>query len=168
MKIRKSAESETQIELQMTPMIDIVFQLLVFFIMTFKIVPQEGDFNIRMPQAAPSQGNPDDSLLPLRIRLTANPDGTIAGISLNEESFRDFTQLREYVIGYLADVGGPDEARDKAEVEIDADYDLHYEFVVKAITAVSGYRDKATGQIIKMIEKIKFAPPDTADSAGSS
>ena len=30
--------------LEMTPMIDIVFQLLVFFIMTFKIVSQEGDF----------------------------------------------------------------------------------------------------------------------------
>lgn len=35
----------------MTPMIDIVFQLLVFFIMTFKIVSQEGDFHIKMPVA---------------------------------------------------------------------------------------------------------------------
>jgi biopolymer transport protein ExbD len=47
-----------KIELQMTPMIDIVFQLLVFFIMTFKIVSQEGDFNIKMPLAAQQAGAP--------------------------------------------------------------------------------------------------------------
>ncbi len=160
MKIRKVSESETQIELQMTPMIDIVFQLLVFFIMTFKIVPQEGDFNIRMPLAAPSQASTPESFLPLRVRLTQNPDGTLGGISVNEQAFRDFTELREYVISYLSDAGGPEEARDEVEVEIDADYGLHYEYVVRTITAVYGYRDKATGRIVKLVGKIKFAPPD--------
>ncbi|MEC9149539.1 MAG: biopolymer transporter ExbD, partial [Planctomycetota bacterium] len=38
MKIRKIGTAEEKIELQMTPMIDIVFQLLVFFVMTFKVV----------------------------------------------------------------------------------------------------------------------------------
>ena len=38
MKIRNTGGDGEKIELQMTPMIDIVFQLLVFFIMTFKIV----------------------------------------------------------------------------------------------------------------------------------
>ena len=47
--IGKSAESK--IELQMTPMIDVVFQLLVFFLFTFRIATQEGDFNIKMPLA---------------------------------------------------------------------------------------------------------------------
>ncbi len=37
-------------ELQMTSMIDIVFLLLIFFILTFKIAPQEGDFNIKLPK----------------------------------------------------------------------------------------------------------------------
>ena len=56
MKIRnRDDRSEDKIELQMTPMIDIVFQLLVFFIMTFKIVTQEGDFNIKMPLASFSE-----------------------------------------------------------------------------------------------------------------
>ena len=52
MQIRNANKAGEKIELQMTPMIDIVFQLLVFFIMTFKIVSMEGDFNIRMPAAA--------------------------------------------------------------------------------------------------------------------
>ena len=64
MKFRHRNIDEEKIELQMTPMIDIVFQLLVFFIMSFKIVAQEGDFNIKMPLAAPNAGTPDDSLLP--------------------------------------------------------------------------------------------------------
>ena len=57
MKIRHTTSSgQDKIELQMTPMIDIVFQLLVFFIMTFKIVSQEGDFNVKMPLADPLRG----------------------------------------------------------------------------------------------------------------
>ena len=36
MQIRNANKAGEKIELQMTPMIDIVFQLLVFFIMTFK------------------------------------------------------------------------------------------------------------------------------------
>ena len=38
----------------MTSMIDIVFLLLVFFVMTFKIVELEGDFSVRMPLAGSS------------------------------------------------------------------------------------------------------------------
>ena len=73
MKFRHRVSEEDKIELQMTPMIDIVFQLLVFFIMTFKIVAQEGDFNIKMPLAAPNAGTADDSLLPpLKLRLLAD------------------------------------------------------------------------------------------------
>ncbi len=33
----------------MTPMIDVVFQLLIFFMLTLKIIAPEGDFNINMP-----------------------------------------------------------------------------------------------------------------------
>ena len=54
MKIRHTGR-EDKIQLQMTPMIDIVFQLLVFFIMTFKIILHEGDFNILMPLAPSSE-----------------------------------------------------------------------------------------------------------------
>ena len=57
MKIRhRSDMAEEKIELQMTPMIDIVFQLLIFFIFSLRISAQEGDFNISMPLAAPNAG----------------------------------------------------------------------------------------------------------------
>ena len=50
MKIRRDVEQEKH-ELNMTSMIDIVFLLLIFFVMTFKIVELEGDFSVRMPLA---------------------------------------------------------------------------------------------------------------------
>ena len=47
-------------------------------------------------------------------------------------------------------VGGNEpSARADAEVELDCDYNLHYEHVIEAITAVSGYVDQSTGQIEK-------------------
>ena len=45
-----------------------------------------------------------------------------------------------------------------AEVELDCDYDLKYENVIEAITAVSG-DVSPDGQVIKLVEKIKFSPP---------
>lgn len=163
MKVRKTTHDESTIELQMTPMIDIVFQLLVFFIMTFRIVEQEGDFNIRMPLQQGASQNTPEMILPYRVRLAANPDGTLAGIAVNDRPFGSFAALREYVVGAVGDMGGPEAAREKAEVEIDADEGLNYEYVVRAITAVTGYRDPETGQVIELIKKIKFAPPPSTE-----
>ena len=70
MKIRRGLEHDDTVELNMTSMIDIVFQLLVFFIMTFKIVAQEGDFNVRMPAAA-SGGPPSERQRPAKATTQA-------------------------------------------------------------------------------------------------
>ncbi|MCA9173564.1 MAG: biopolymer transporter ExbD [Planctomycetales bacterium] len=161
MKIRHSTSSgQDKIELQMTPMIDIVFQLLVFFIMTFKIVSQEGDFNIKMPLAAPSQGAVDENLVPpLKIRLRADAEGGLAGITLNDQPFgNDWRKLHEYVISYIGPDRGPGSLQSTTEVELDCDYDLQYSHVVSAITSVSGYID-SNDNIVKLVEKIKFANP---------
>ena len=162
MKIRHIGHTEDKIELQMTPMIDIVFQLLVFFIMTFKIVAQEGDFNIKMPLAAQQAGLPDPSpILSMHVRLRAAPDGSLlipGGIVVNGEMvFNTADELHNYVISIVG--GDEPSARDDAEVELDCDYGLNYEHVIEAITAVSGYVDPATGQVERLIEKIKFTPP---------
>ena len=159
MKVRKTTHGDSTIELQMTPMIDIVFQLLVFFIMTFKIVEQEGDFGIRMPlQQGAAQASPE-LVLPHRLRLAAAPDGRLASISMDDRPFLNFAALRQYVVGLVGDMGGPEAAREQAEVEIDADPNLRYEYVMQGITAVSGYKDPETGQVVELIRKIKFAPP---------
>jgi len=178
MRVRNVGGLEGEkIELQMTPMIDIVFQLLVFFIMTFKIVAMEGDFNIKMPLSAPREGTPDDrELPPFILRMAANSDGSLRTLRLDQKTLGSamsspaetqsaFNRLRGEIIQRVGDERGPGSIADTAEIELDCDYNLRYKYVIDAITAVSGYPSEQDDDvIIKLIEKIKFKPPRGAPS----
>lgn len=159
MKVRNvQRHGDEKIELQMTPMIDIVFQLLIFFIMTFKIVSPEGDFNIRMPKDAPSEGVPPDLMVSIKVRLRANDEGILTGINMNERALgTDFRVLHQEIRDIVGDDSGPGSIAEGTEVEFDCDFKLKFEYVIDAITAVSGYVQD--GRIIKVVEKIKFSPP---------
>lgn len=157
MKIRNRATGVKQ-QLDMTAMIDIVFLLLIFFVMTFKIVEMEGDFSVRMPLASNSSGAVDDTELPLKLRLKADENGRLTSIAMNEVQLGvDFDALRDTVIGLVGGAQPGEGAEGGPEVEIDTDYNLRYEYVINAITAVSGY--KVGDETVKLIEKIKFAKP---------
>jgi biopolymer transport protein ExbD len=156
MKIRNRDEMGEKNELNMTSMIDIVFLLLIFFVMTFKIVELEGDFSVRMPLAG-SGGAPDPTDLPLKLRLQADANGKLTTMSLNEINLgTDFDKLRGTVISLIG-TEAPIEGEEGPEIEIDTDYNLRYEYVIQSITAVSGYKDG--NEVVKLIEKIKFAKP---------
>ncbi len=161
MKVRNTGREGEKVELNMTSMIDIVFQLLVFFIMTFKIVSPEGDFNIKMPLAAPSEGLPDeDQLPPIKVRLQADSSGRLTNIRMGTVGLgTDFRALRMQIRDIVGDETGPGSIAESTEVELDCDYQLKFEYVIDAITAVSGYVDPSTRSVVKVIEKIKFAPP---------
>ena len=157
MKIRNTDRRE-HIVLQMTPMIDIVFQLLVFFVFTFKIVLPEGDFNIRMPSASASTSSKPSETPLLKVRLRANPDRELATLQLGDvvlDGRAPFFQLQSEIRALVGDAGGP--GTDDQEVEIEADYDLKYRYVVQAITAITGYVDD-NGQQHKLVERVRFAP----------
>ena len=167
MKVRNRGRGSDKIELQMTPMIDIVFQLLVFFIMTFKVVSMEGDFNIKMPQAAPSAAPPEQiEFPPLKLYMTANENGDLSSLTLNEQSFEGnnpFIELNRYIQQEIGLDGGPGSARETAEIEIGFDFNLKYTHVIGAITAVSGTKDQRTNEILPLIEKVRFTPPRAAE-----
>ncbi len=157
MRIRKaSAGLGDKIELQMTPMIDVVFQLLIFFMFTFKIATQEGDFNVKMPVAGGAAMN-TDVLPPFKVRLVAAADGKLAGIQLDAQPVDNFKTLHEQIIARIG-TDAPASLKESAEVELECDYGLHYRHVIDAITACSGYV-APDGNIVKLIEKIRFAPP---------
>lgn len=156
MKIRNREEA-VKAQLSMTSMIDIVFLLLVFFVMTFKIVELEGDFSVRMPLAGSESVTMDPTELPLVLRLQADSQGKLTSMSLNEKFLgTDFDQLRANVVSLIGS-STPIEGDDGPEIEIDTDYNLRYEYVIRSITAVSGYKDG--NEVVKLIEKIKFAKP---------
>ena len=148
-----------KIAIDMTPMIDIVFQLLTFFCMTLKIASAEGDFNIKMPLAKSQPGivYPED-LPPIRLHLKANDAGDCTRVVMNETEFTGpnrWDRVHRHLAGI---VGGGDLAK-QAQVELHCDPQLHYEHAIAAITAVSGRLDPESGQVIKLIEKINFSPP---------
>jgi len=144
----------------MTPMIDIVFQLNIFFLFTFKIVLPEGDFNIRMPSAAAARSMEVSETLPMTLVMKAGPNGELAEMRLAGRSFGNsrtaFASLHQQIRGMVNDAGGPGTASE-LEIELDCDYDLNYEHVMRAITAITGYIEG--GQPHKLIERIKFTPP---------
>lgn len=158
MKIRNADANHDKAELNMTSMIDIVFQLLVFFIMTFKITAMEGDFNVKMPRASSQNDSIEDTFdEPIRIQLKADEDGSILDIIVDGESKgNSFNALANYV---TSKAGPPGPERQKVikdtEIEFDCDFDLQYREVIAAITAVSGKR-RPDGEIEKLFEKIKF------------
>ena len=59
----------------MTSMIDIVFLLLIFFVMTFKIVELEGDFSVRIPLAGSASVSREPTDLPIELRMRAYAEG---------------------------------------------------------------------------------------------
>ena len=76
---------------------------------------------------------------------------------MNDSPVSDFEELRKKVINLVGNDSGPNSIADKTEVELDCDYDLRYENVVRAITSVSG--KVQGGEIVELIKKIKFTPP---------
>lgn len=164
MKFRHAvAGGDEKIELQMVPMIDIVFQLLIFFVMTFKIAVPEGDFSITMPINAPSNAPPDeDLLLPVHVQLVADASGDLANIKVNQrESYgTDFSKLRDFVIGEVNRgpvTSGPGSFAEAGEVAFEADFNLKYKNIIRAVTAVTGHTNE-DGDIVKLMHKIKFVP----------
>jgi biopolymer transport protein ExbD len=145
-----------RIAIDMTPMIDVVFQLITFFMLTLKTVITEGDFDIRMPLGASAAVAPDDPLPPVRVRMTAGPDGQRTSLTMNGQPVADFDDLRRRIVDLVG--AGPGSTADKTEVELDCDPTLTYDNVIGAVTAVSGMV-QPDGTLVDLIKKIKFAPP---------
>ena len=170
MKVRNiQRHRDDKVELQMTPMIDIVFLLLVFFVFSFQFITPEGDFNVKMPIAAPSEGLPDeDQLPPIPVRLRAGAKGLLASISMGERQLwsagpgkfaeQGFAALHSEIRGIVGDAPGPG-AMSSTEVEFHCSYGLKFKYVIDAITAVSGYVADDGQTIVKIVEKIRFSQP---------
>src|SRR5438132_5227716 len=118
-----------KIPIDMTPMIDIVFQLLTFFCMTLRVSSAEGDFNIKMPLAAPRAGLPDPNQLPpMKVRMGSDAYGNLTQFGLNDRAFSGpdrFKQLHNHIAALV----GNGSLAASAEVELDCDFGLKYSHV---------------------------------------
>ena len=157
--MRLRANEPEEIKMNVTSMIDIVFQLLVFFVMTFNPVQEyEGDFSVKMPLS--SNTPPDEIIEPpdvISVNLTADASGNLANILVDsipvdrDDLYGGLTQAIETRLA--AGEGNPDSTTE-TEVDFDIAPSLKYTYTVAAIEAVSG--KKEGDQVIKLISKIKF------------
>lgn len=169
MKFRHTGGAGQRIEAQMAPLIDVVFLLLIFFMLTLKIVEPEGDFNINMPLATPEAQPSEEIMLPdIRVRLVAAADGSLGQLRLGQRELGNgpeaFDRLNTEILQIIGRPGGP--MSEDVEVEIDADYALNYEHVISAVSACTGRLNEDTNRIVRYVEKIKFAPPRRPEGAG--
>ena len=130
---RKSDE----LKINMTAMIDIVFQLLIFFILTFKVAALEGDFEVKMPLASTNPSSIDE-VLPtvIHVGLTAGVNRDIASIEIDDGTQAltytqsdMFQQLTNFVENVVAREGDPSIASE-VEVEFDIDSQLRYRYEI--------------------------------------
>jgi biopolymer transport protein ExbD len=148
--------------MMMTPMIDVCFQMIIFFVANMRIVAAEGDFSMTMAGAAsPAQHTfADNAQMPrIKIHLRAAADGNLAGIRLGNRPIGSFQELRDQMRQLCGVDRGPGVKPSDTEAELDFDDNLKYAYVVDAITYISGFRSDDGHTIIPLIDKIKFAPP---------
>ena len=142
----------------MSPMIDIVFQLLAFFIMTFRITALEGDFNIQMPVQTEAPSELDDLDRPIVVKLRSGENRRLAGIQVDEQpEFVDGDMLERLAneIRQRAERNQDPAADKEMIVEFVIDYDLRYSETISAVTAVTG-RKLPSGATQQLVDSIKF------------
>lgn len=193
---KRESKLNSKIPIDMTPMIDVVFQLLTFFMLSMKTVLVEGDFSIRMPLGAGVRSTDEDVPPPINVRMIAAADGSLADVKvggkgvaggdlLNAVATADAmleaaskvqgnrdqmiaarkakeqssAQLTAVIQQAILNIVNPTQAP-AAELELDCDPELKYDYVVSAMNAASG--QVQDGQVVPLIQKIKFSPPRKA------
>ena len=142
-----AADRPAKVEIPITAMLDMSFQMLIFFIMNFNPSDLEGQMDLALPvqsgprapaDDAPPRGD-DQGLLPPELTILARTahDGTNRG-ALSQLVVRDRTGDNpvpnlEKLTAYLA--GARDGLSNKDEVMIEADSGLAWARVVEVMDA---------------------------------
>jgi biopolymer transport protein ExbD len=122
MRKKRKRRQQSDVELNLAAMLDMAFQLLTFFILTFRPAPIEGQISLRLPppeatrvvkggqQAGTDYNNtnPIQGLNTLTISVFADPrTGTIAGLGVGESQVSSLAALNGRLKEVFADAGNP-------------------------------------------------------------
>jgi len=143
---RKKRRSQGEVELNLAAMLDMAFQLLTFFILTFKPAPIEGQVLLRMPPPQPvtnvnagekagsdqQNTNPVQGLNTLVISALANSDGSLKQMAVGETPIAGITALERKLEDIFRDPGS---GFDQVIVQVDSR--LHYGPLMQVIDVCS-------------------------------
>ncbi len=139
---RRKRRLQGEVELNLAAMLDMAFQLLTFFILTFKPAPVEGQISLRMPPAQPVSAaqssvqagtnpdnlNPVQGLNSLIISVIPNGVGGIGSMSLGESPLATLTGLNDRLRTVLSDQASPFD-----QVVIQVGSGLHYDALMGVV-----------------------------------
>ena len=139
---RKRKRGKEEVELNLAAMLDMAFQLLTFFILTFKPSPIEGQITLRMPPpqsitpAADGQeaGKDDKNTDPLKglktlvITVLPNAEGGIGQMMVGEDLVGSVNRLNDRLKEIFSNAGTPFD-----QVVIQAGSDLRYDALMSVI-----------------------------------
>ncbi len=172
---RRHRRSQSGVEMNLAAMLDMAFQLLAFFILTFRPAPVEGHLQLHMPPAVPltnitEQQKPAEPsndgvsfITPLDIYIFANDSGSVTQLAVGFRSQTIFegplTQgnLRKLskVLGAMVDV--QQVAFDQVQLVIDNR--LRYDDLMKVVDVVTKQK-LPNGQPLNKIAFVELANPD--------
>jgi biopolymer transport protein ExbD len=144
-------------EVPITPMLDMAFQLLTFFVLTYHPAPVEGQFMMSLlppqpatnldatppPDAAPSTDLPA-TLRTVTTVLRADETGGLGRITIGEVDVKDIDEYAQKARDVLED---PELPFDQALIQVDPR--LRYEGLLKVVDVLSKYTTKIAFSLLE-------------------
>jgi biopolymer transport protein ExbD len=134
MGMRVKPGQEEKLELNMTPMIDVVFQLLIFFMVTLRIPPTEAIIETALPKAkGPGEVSNDvikdeEEFEDIRLIIAKDQTGTVQRF-VNQMMVRSDRQLKSQLVTMKG-------IHAKGRVVVVCGDDVPYQHLVRAISLV--------------------------------
>jgi biopolymer transport protein ExbD len=147
--LKKKKKPAEEIKIPITPMLDMAFQLLTFFILTYKPAPSEGQFAMNLMPAAPATdfraqdtaaATPTNENIPAALRtlptvLRAAEGGALGRVSLGEQDVQGMAALKRELQVILKDPSLP---FDQALIKVDPN--LKYSELMQVIDVFSSLK----------------------------
>lgn len=121
------------VEIQMGPMIDMVFLLLVFFMVSAKPIKQESDIDIGLPGTVAQEEIVD---IPDEQKITIQSDGQVIlnDILVDNPNSKDLPVLKKILLRFKESA---DANRSKALVTVDAHDQAKHQRIIDVLNVVS-------------------------------
>ena len=123
----RKKQTVEEVKLELTPMIDVVFLLLIFFIVTIKFKVLEGKLETELPKDVGVNSGDVELLEKIEIRIaksTANADGFI--VQVNNRTMPNMATFRTTLKGWL-------DLDEDARATLYPDVGVNYEQVIRVV-----------------------------------